>query len=195
MYTAMNQLESKKITPGVRVTCLECKIAVDAFLLELRTNASIGKLADDIRDLACPKLPAAWLAGCEDFLNLYARTVVFMTLEQFNSEQVCDAFHMCDQKALSAIARLSPDQLSGLKCEACEMLTNYIGKQLANPNTRAELESGIPHVLCDKLMPSAFVNVCENFAETYLPTMLNKLQRTLIDGGGATVCQKDLHVC
>jgi len=196
LYTSMNQLESKKsLVPGVRVTCLECKLAVDAILLELKLNATIVKLADDIRDLVCPKLPEAWHAGCEDFLNLYARTVVWMTIEQFNPEQICESLHMCDDRALATIARLSDSQASGIKCEACEIVTSFIGKQLSNPQTKEELQWGMSHLLCDKMMPSAFVNVCENFAETYMPTLLNKLQQKLMDGGGEKVCHAKLHAC
>lgn len=55
----------------------------------------------DIKNSACPGLPAAWLDGCDDFLNLYAPTVVSMTVDQFTSESVCEALKSCDPQSCS----------------------------------------------------------------------------------------------
>uniref|UniRef100_A0A915DAE8 Saposin B-type domain-containing protein n=1 Tax=Ditylenchus dipsaci TaxID=166011 RepID=A0A915DAE8_9BILA len=85
----ITQLSAYKGTLKVNMGCLECRLAMDALLFELQRNSTVHKLAKEIRHTLCPILPNSYHEGCDDFLRLYASTIVYMTFKQFDSQSVC----------------------------------------------------------------------------------------------------------
>lgn len=49
----------------------------------------------------CTLLPKEF--GCVDFVNTYGTTVVYMTVQQFDSESLCEALQMCTQDSSKQI--------------------------------------------------------------------------------------------
>lgn len=137
----------------------------------------------DIVAGVCPKLPADFLDGCNDFLGLYLGTVLDMTFKQFAAEGVCENLHVCNAEKCNmihvvihqytiiildrAIERIPTSEKSALICESCKGITSLMRRELADQTLRTELEHGIEQFIC-KNLPSSMSNlVCINSRHIY----------------------------
>ncbi|KAK0397993.1 hypothetical protein QR680_002377 [Steinernema hermaphroditum] len=188
VFSGLRQLKSK--TGSFAMSCFECKVAIDALLIDLKTPANTKKLANDIKEGVCPKLPAAFLLGCNDFIDLYMPTVVMMTLQQFTPEGICQMLHTCENEFVEVIS-LSKKQEEELRCEACNGITSYFKKELGDMEQREELEYGIQYALCSK-MPVFVQTVCETFFSRYISVALNKIDQFLHEDN---FCTTRMNVC
>jgi saposin len=172
------------------MSCFECRIMVDALLTELQTNSSVHNLAGDLRNGVCPRLPSTFLLGCTDFLNLYAPTVVYMTLQQFTSEQVCTAMHMCTNDSYIATRYVPYDELKSLKCDSCKGISDFLQVEMSKPAFRAAVIYDIRHYVCDAV-PEKFFYICDNLAKGYVPLVVTKVLQSLAED---RMC-RTLHAC
>ncbi|CEF71479.1 Saposin-like type B, 1 domain and Saposin B domain and Saposin-like domain-containing protein [Strongyloides ratti] len=180
--------------PEILMSCLECEIAIDAVLIELRQNKTIYGLADDLRDGVCPVLPSNYTLSCNDFLNLYAPTVVYMTMQQFTSEGICTGLvKACKKEDMSKLHfnKLSIEEQNSVKCEACKAVNNHIINVLDDGDFRQKITDGLEQNICS-YVPGVGVNACENLMQKYLPVALNKIEGYLKK---PDMCQNILHVC
>lgn len=176
------------------MSCLECEIAIDAVLIELKQNKTIYGLADDLRNGACPMLPVNYTLGCDDFLNLYAPTVVYMTMQQFTSEGICtNLIKACKPEDMSRkyFEKLSVEEQNSIKCEACTAVKNHITTVLDDGDFRQRIIDGLEQNICSYI-PGVGVNACENLMQNYLPIAFNKIERYLKN---PNLCYNILHVC
>uniref|UniRef100_A0AC35FCM4 Saposin B-type domain-containing protein n=1 Tax=Panagrolaimus sp. PS1159 TaxID=55785 RepID=A0AC35FCM4_9BILA len=187
----LHMLSSKK-HPEVLMSCLECKIAIDALLIEMRTDKSVNGLATDIINDVCPKLPTNFNASCHDFLGMYGPTVVNMTLYQFTAEDVCvSVLHSCPKPdSFAAIAKLSYVEREEAVCEACHGISKFIDAELSDAVIKQELIEGLRQLICSKAPQSAY-NLCSNLAKGYLPLALDRIERFIGEG---KLCKK-AHAC
>uniref|UniRef100_A0A0N4ZDG9 Saposin B-type domain-containing protein n=1 Tax=Parastrongyloides trichosuri TaxID=131310 RepID=A0A0N4ZDG9_PARTI len=181
--------------PEIHMSCLECEIALDALIIELKQNKTIYGLADDLRNIACPILPVNMTLSCEDFLNLYAPTVVYMTMEQLTSEGICTGLiKACkpqDTMTRQHFKQLSYDEQNSVKCEACETINKHITTVLEDQEFRQHIIDGLEQNLCSYI-PGIGVNVCENLMQNYLPIFFDKVDSYIKE---PNMCQNILHVC
>uniref|UniRef100_A0A0K0FF54 Surfactant protein B n=1 Tax=Strongyloides venezuelensis TaxID=75913 RepID=A0A0K0FF54_STRVS len=180
--------------PQILMSCLECEIAVDALLIELRQNSTIYSIADDLRNGVCPILPVNFTLSCNDFLNLYAPTVVYMTMQQFTSEGICTGLvKACksEDNSREYFNKLPLIEQNSVKCEACKKISEHFVEVLEDKDFRQRVTDGIEQNVCS-YFPGVLVNVCENLMQNYLPIALNK-----IDGyfKKPDMCQSTFHVC
>lgn len=54
-----------------------------------------------LKGVLCGLLPEEF--GCGDFVDTYGSTVVYMTVQQFDSESLCEALQMCTQDSSKQI--------------------------------------------------------------------------------------------
>jgi len=185
----INSLQTKK--PGVYMSCFECKLALDALLFEIGQPANVETMATDLREGVCTKLPADFHDSCEDFLGLYASTVLSMTVSQFTSESVCTSFHMCTAKKYRAVMRVPTNEKSAIACESCRGITMLMRRELADQQLRDALKHSIEQYFCRKL-PASTSALCENLVESYASVFLDKLAQHI---NSQTICKDDLHMC
>ncbi|KAI6220612.1 Saposin-like type B, 1 domain and Saposin B domain and Saposin-like domain-containing protein [Aphelenchoides fujianensis] len=155
--------------------CLSCQVGIEAILLELESDTTSKALGYDLRDAVCPRLPTNMLDGCLDFLKLYAPSVVKMTVQQLNAQQVCNALHMCDKSTYQKGVQL--DVLKSVSCEACTEASKMLEIELESRQMRKRLIHEAKHLVCDRL-PSGLKFPCTNLTKAYVPLLLtNFLQR------------------
>jgi hypothetical protein len=186
----INSLQTKN--HGVYMTCWECVLLFDGLLLELGQPTTVQAIANDMENYACNTLlPADFNAGCTDFLGLYATTVVAMTVQQFDAQGLCQSMHMCNAEKYRAISRVSANDKKAITCESCKGITQLVRTELSNPEVRADVERSIEQYLCRNL-PSTFVDLCDNLAQSYVPPFMTKLIQYL---NSDAVCKDELHLC
>ncbi|TMS37586.1 hypothetical protein L596_004486 [Steinernema carpocapsae] len=185
----LQQLRTKKGT--ILMGCFECKVAIDALLLDLLNPDQTKKLAMDVKAMVCPKMPAAFLVGCNDFLDLYMPTVVMMTLKQFTADDVCKALHSCPADSFVEVVALPKKQMDELHCEACTGITNYLKKEIADADERENLILGIQYYTCAKL-PTFVQPFCETFVGRYMTAVLRKIENFLQD---ENFCTAKMNLC
>jgi len=164
----------------VLVSCFECKGAVTGLLTKMETTAETQKLGYGLRDFVCPILPDSLLDGCNDFLTMYAPTVVYMTWKQLDPAKVCSRFKMCDKPSLAALAQMSPAETASMSCESCKAFEAFAKYELAQPDFKSDAVAGFEREVCSQ--SKAFGAVCENVAQSYLPKVLDKVVAKLQTG-------------
>uniref|UniRef100_A0AC35U7X5 Saposin B-type domain-containing protein n=1 Tax=Rhabditophanes sp. KR3021 TaxID=114890 RepID=A0AC35U7X5_9BILA len=195
IHQAKQQLASirSQAHPDILMSCLECDIAVDALIIELKTQKSINGIATDLQTTACNILPTNFTLSCNDFLGLYAPPVVYLAVNQLTSNGICKGiFHACPaDSSRKAFAALTLPQQESVKCEACEAVNSHIRTILQDTDFRSRIVDGIEGALC-KPLPGFATGLCENLMQSYIPTLLDQLQWYL---SMPNLCSKVFHLC
>jgi hypothetical protein len=166
---------------NLAMSCSECQIMADVMLDALKTPNATQMLSDDlVKPVLCFILPPEW--GCDDFVNTYGTTVVYMTVEQFDSEGVCQLFQMCnDDDSGSDIAKLSQSDLTTLKCDSCKSLSSFMLTEMKKSKAKTEIVYGLQSMIC-KDTPQFLHTVCESFFGGLLPEAYDHFMHFLNNG-------------
>jgi len=156
---------------NLAMSCSECQILADIALDELKTANMIGFLSNVLNGVLCGLLPKEF--GCVDFVNTYGTTVVYMTVQQVDSESLCESLKMCTQDTNAQVSKYSKAELSNLKCSSCESLSNFLGVELSKQKSKSEIIYGLQYLIC-KEAPKSLYNICDNFVGGLLPEAYDK---------------------
>ncbi|KAH7664942.1 proactivator polypeptide, partial [Aphelenchoides avenae] len=138
-------------------------------------------LAGDLRELVCPRLPASFLLGCTDFINLYGPTTIYMTTQQVTSEQLCTGLHMCSTEAFMATRQVPYAELDSFKCDSCKEISEYLQRDLSRREFREDVIEEIRQYVC-QAVPDSLYYICDNLAKSYVPLAITKVLQSLQDG-------------
>jgi len=148
------------------MSCSECQIFNDMVLDTLKTSEVIQGLSGILELVLCTILPQEW--GCTDFVNTYGQTVVYMTVQQVDSESLCETFKMCTNDSMSLIAKHSKAELLSTKCSSCESLSSFLQVEMTKPKAKTEIVYGLQNMICQEA-PHSLYNICENYVGGLLP--------------------------
>lgn len=156
---------------NLAMSCMECQILADIALDELKTANMIDVLSKVLKGVLCTLLPEEF--GCGDFVDTYGNTVVYMTVQQFDSESLCEALQMCTQDSKAQVSKHSKAELSNMKCSSCESLSNFLNVELSKPKSKSEIIYGLQYLIC-KEAPKSLYDICGNFVGGLLPEAYDK---------------------
>ncbi|GMR48677.1 hypothetical protein PMAYCL1PPCAC_18872, partial [Pristionchus mayeri] len=168
------------------MSCFECKVIIDSLQFDLEEPEHYDKIADLLREWACPQIADNLRDGCEDFLKMYAPTVVYMTAAQMDAEGICTKYlHACDAPSMMALRTMSKEEIESKKCDACKAFSAFFKYEISQPDFIPDLVAAINGHVCSNLRD--FSSLCENFSETYMPLLVKRTIRLLETG---SVCTK-----
>ncbi|CAJ0587477.1 unnamed protein product, partial [Mesorhabditis spiculigera] len=167
---------------------------MDCFLCEVEKDIEIdgfGKanctIAHQIRDIACPILPKDYLLGCHDFLDLYAPTVVVMTVDQMDAHDMCCSDGRCPNTTVSLTADMSHEQKMSQTCEMCRTTSTFArDAMLADGQLVENVVAGVENLVCQHA-PEFFQEMCGRMAEKFVPRVLASALQLFSDPKG---CEK-----
>jgi len=186
-YRMLNNLQTKN--GHVHMACWECMGAVEVILTGLETEADT--IGVDLREFVCNELPTDFHDGCEDFLGLYLRTVISLSLDQVTASGVCEMIHACGGTSSRAVKNVPASQKAAVACESCKGITDFLRYEVNSDGFQNDVEIGLQRHLCVN-MPRSVQNLCENLIKTYVPLVL---QKTVTMLNSETICKDDLHMC
>ncbi|CAJ0932856.1 unnamed protein product, partial [Mesorhabditis belari] len=188
LYEVMRRFwdKSPKTQQGDTLECFTCELENEVLCDELAKPTSCQNIANQIRDAVCPKLPKDYLAGCEDFLNLYAPTVVVMTVEQMDPIAMCQKSGKCPNSTLATMAMMSKADKKAMACDACRATTTYSREGLKEPQFISDLVAGVENLAC-QAFPGMYQDLCGTMVETFVPQLLNSFIKAL---GDPEICEK-----
>jgi hypothetical protein len=178
--------KSPKTQQGDTLECFTCELENEVLVDELSKPGSCQNIANGLRDAVCPKLPKDYLLGCEDFLNLYASTVVFMTVDQMDPIAMCKKSGKCPNDTLATMSKMSKEEKKAMGCEACRLTTTYSREGLKEPQFIADLVSGVENFAC-QAFPGMYQDLCASMVENFVPKLLNSFIKAL---GDPEICEK-----
>lgn len=114
-----------------------------------------------------------------------------MTLDEINTRQICQDFHLCSPHELREIRR-NRENLSWkneVVCDACKTMADFLKYECRQRSFQQALADEIKHV-CD-LVPSSYAQQCDNVVDQYVPYVLQMLVQELNPN---TICP-ELHMC
>jgi len=158
------------------VSCSECQILADIVLDTLETTNGTSMISGVLKVIMGTKLPPQW--GSDDFVDTYGTTIVYMTLQQLDSESLCEMMQMCTDDSSSDIAKHSKSALLPLKCSNCETMSSFMLTEMQKPKAKTEIVYGLTNLFC-KDAPHVLHNTCENFFDGLLPNAYDKFMHAL----------------
>lgn len=164
---------------GSSASCVLCEIGWTGIIDYLRTNnATLDKMSDGIRWYVCQKvLPASFMDGCSDFLQLYLKSVLLMTLEDVTPKEVCDAIHACTNSESRRLKQLTAGQKSVVVCEACTVAAEFLQHEIRDRTVQSDIRQMVERA-CQQLSGDMRAE-CNSMVETYLPAIFDSLQDEL----------------
>ncbi|GMS96249.1 hypothetical protein PENTCL1PPCAC_18424, partial [Pristionchus entomophagus] len=176
------------------ISCFECKVLIDSLAYDLEEPEHYNEVANLLREAACHTsglMPAHLVDGCDDFLKMYAPTVVYMTAFQLDPENVCTKYvKACDASSAMALRQLTQEEVESKKCDACKAFNAFLKYEITQPDFIPDLVAAFNGNVCSRARD--FSALCENFSESYLPLFVKRVARLLETGA---VCTKVAHVC
>ncbi|XP_056018469.1 prosaposin-like [Ostrea edulis] len=165
------------------VVCEYVMTELDNILKENRSRQAI----ENALQMVCSKLPTTISKECSDFVNQYADLVINLLILEVDPKNVCTALKLCSslKKALLHSAQFLPipGQVAGIqlgdeKCEACELIINYLDEALKENKTVQAVEALLDNV-CN-FLPTTFKEECNTVVAQYGP-VIAQLIAQLVD--------------
>jgi hypothetical protein len=179
-------------TKGMNVGCVMCKFSIGTLVDAIKDDPSIlDGIANDLKEI-CKIMPQETIRpGCVDFLNVYAKSVIILTLDEINSQQICQDFHLCSSHELREI-RENANNLqwkNEVVCEACKTMADFLKFECQQRSFQESVTNEVKQV-CD-VMPGSIATSCDNLMDQYVPYVIQLLVNEL---DPYTICP-ELHLC
>jgi len=180
---ALELMLLKSRTKGLfSVGCTICESSVRK-LKQFLMNDQSGQdeVINAIKKL-CDKMPAEITPQCIDFLNIYGRAALIVTIDQMDPRKVCIAMKMCDARESKRLAKLwksTPQYRGAVECEACHIFVNIVQRELQEASVQAEITQLVKR-LCT-LGPDAYESECSDAVDQFLPALLANVGRLTPD--------------
>jgi hypothetical protein len=163
-------ISSIQTARGIDVGCIACKTGVDAALKYLTRDSVITTMATDITDFVCKLLPDSLKPGCFDFLGIYGKTALQVTLTEWTPSQICSAAHACKTSSPQIFENLSAVEKSKLVCEACKGVSKTLAYELEQPALQQDIITVLTRVCLH--LPGKYDNKCGDLVIEYIPFAL-----------------------
>jgi len=175
---------------GLTATCVICKIGFRGLIDTIRDGPIMPLLALVLRWGVCDKLlPADYKPGCNDFLHMYLKSVLVMTLDEITPTEVCDWLQLCKASDKLAIDQMSESQRGEALCEACTLTAQFMQHELSDPTLQDDIVHTVESV-CNELDGDARKE-CDTLIETYLPAIF---QSVSVELNPSKICP-ELNMC
>jgi len=152
---------------GVPVVCMACKVGVGAAIKELNRDSVLTSLTTDITNLVCKIMPDSQKAGCFDFLGIYGKAALELTVNEWTPEEICAAAHACSSVALKKLAFLSQVDKSTAGCDVCKALSKTLAFELQQANVQQDIVNVLTQGCL--LLPGKYAFKCGDLVIEYVP--------------------------
>jgi len=153
---------------GFDFGCFACKSAFDAALDLLKQDTVETTIATDVTKMVCNLLPNTLQAGCFDFMGIYGKASLQLTLNEWTPDDICQAMHVCSASALHQLQLASQAGKVPIVCDACKALTKTLAFELQQPGLQQDIINVLTHGC--HLLPGKLANKCGDLVIEYVPT-------------------------
>jgi len=155
-------------TLGIDWKCTACTASVTAFLKVLSLDVIVGKLAQDLTNLICKLFPKVLNAGCLDFLGIYAKPSLQLTIGEWSAKDICTAMHACSASKLQEFESLTKGPIT---CASCKAVSTILAYELQQAPLQREI-IGLVSRVCS-VVPNAVNKLrCQTAVSTWGPYVL-----------------------
>jgi hypothetical protein len=160
-------ISSIQTVRGINAGCFACKAAVGGALEALTRPKMLTMVTKDITDAVCKIMPSGLKAGCFDFLEIYGKAALQLTLNEWTPAEICTAVHACNAVFLQQIESLSIIEKSVAVCDACQLLSKFLAYELE----QADFQQDVINVLTRGclLLPGKYGNKCGDLVIQFVP--------------------------
>jgi len=138
----------------------------------LSSDKIVTSIATGVTDFVCKLMPSSQKGPCSDFLGIYAKPSLQLTLSEWTPTQICDAMHVCksstEQQRAQIFKNLSPAEKGKVSCDACKVLSKTLVYELQQPKLQQDIVSALTQV-CMQLPLGKYENKCGDLAVQYIP--------------------------
>jgi hypothetical protein len=175
----MRMLSNLQTKQGNNVACLLCEMGLGGLINYVKDDDTLQqKVANGIQDVVCNKvLPTDYKPGCNDFVGLYLKSVLYMTLEQLDADKICDDLHACTAFDVRTLQTATPQMKSELVCESCELAAEFLKYELGDKTFQDEVVTELKKVCT--VLPQSYNQQCVTLMEFYVPQVLEMLDDQL----------------
>jgi len=161
---------------GINVECFACKAAIGTVIDAMSREKVLTMIVTDATNAICKLIPSTLKAGCFDFLGIYAKAAIQLTLNEWTPAEICTAMRACTAVTFQQqIQNFAMVEKSAALCDACEVLTKILAFELQQP----AFQQDIINVLTKGclMIPGKYGNKvrCESIVDTYIPYMLENI--------------------
>merc|ERR1712212_1199959 len=135
----------------------------------------------------CSLLPSTIRQECTALVNEYGPAILNILTQELNPSLVCTTLGLCQAKEVSKSVK-KIDLENRYTCLFCEFVMKELQSILGEKSTEEEIENALGKVC--SLLPSSFSSECEQFVNTFTPTLVQLLQEI----SPSVVCN-DLGMC
>lgn len=161
-----------KTQNGNNVVCVMCISSLDAFKVEINKNRDA--ISRRLGGRICHVMPNELRSDCIDFSNIYASSILNMTLNQVETERTCKSLGLCTQNAIASFDALSEPFKADTICEACHVLSDFLSFELRQPSLQHEITNDVKTYFCTRL-PGDLADECLDTADEYVPSVMMRL--------------------
>jgi len=163
----MANITTMQTSLGINMGCFTCKAAVETVEKTLSGDKVLTTLTQDATDLVCKVFPNTLKAGCIDFMGIYFKAALQLTVNEWTPAEICTDLHACNAVFLQQIQSLSMVETSAVTCDACKILSKVLSFELQQPSFQQDiidvLTRGCAH------LPAKFGDKCGDLVIEFVP--------------------------
>jgi len=163
----MANVSTIQTTLGINIGCFTCKAAVGTAIKTLSSDKVLTLLQQDTTDLVCKIFPSTLKAGCFDFMGIYFKAALLLTLNEWTPAEICTDIHACDAAFLQQIESLSMVEKSAVACDACKVLSKMLAVELQQQKFQQEIIDVLTRGC--QILPAKLGDKCGDLVIEFVP--------------------------
>jgi hypothetical protein len=179
---------------GFKTGCLACETGVKTLIKFLSSDKVVTSIANFATSFVCKLFPSSQKGPCTDFMSIYAKPSLQLTLAEWTPAEICGAIHVCKStNELAVFKNLSPVEKGKVKCDACKALSKTVAYELQQPAVQQDVINVLTEI-CLHLPLGKYDNKVHiiSYIQTYVPYLLDNI---LAVSYMPELCTSILHMC
>jgi hypothetical protein len=171
LLNTMSSIETR----GFSAQCITCKSMVWSALKILKKDSIETSIANQFTKLVCKIMPGTLNVSCYDFLGIYAKPSLQLTLNEWSAEDICEAMEACKPSKSEQFLALTTMKKSVIECDACKLMAKVLSHELQQPGLQQDIVNLLTkacHVLPTKIGNKVR---CETLVGIYTPYFLENV--------------------
>ncbi|PIK44812.1 hypothetical protein BSL78_18317 [Apostichopus japonicus] len=147
--------------------CTLCEYVIQKLETMISKQSTVAEIEAALEKV-CSLLPGSISDQCQQFVDQYTPTIINLIVQNVSPQLICRTLGLCKASSESDVH----EQL-GPTCVLCQYVMKEVESLLAKESTISDIEAALDKVC--SLMPGTLSQQCQQFVDTYTPTIVNLL--------------------
>ncbi|XP_071829151.1 uncharacterized protein [Apostichopus japonicus] len=147
--------------------CTLCEYVIQKLETMISKQSTVAEIEAALEKV-CSLLPGSISDQCQQFVDQYTPTIINLIVQNVSPQLICRTLGLCKASSESDVH----EQL-GPTCVLCQYVMKELESLLAKESTISDIEAALDKVC--SLMPGTLSQQCQQFVDTYTPTIVNLL--------------------